>query len=54
VARKIAPLENILSPDEREDTGHALVTLSKPRERRFVGLPIDERLSIGGVTHGAG
>lgn len=28
--------------------GHALVTLSKPREQSFAGLPIDEQLRIGG------
>ncbi|AJA08537.1 TIGR03032 family protein [Sphingopyxis fribergensis] len=30
--------------------GHALVTLSKPREETFAGLPIDKQISIGGGT----
>jgi hypothetical protein len=39
-----------LSPDERNDTGHALVALLMPRERIFADLPKDERPSIGGRT----
>lgn len=30
--------------------GHALVTVSKPRDESFAGLPIEERLRIGGGT----
>lgn len=54
MARRIAPLENILSPVDRNDTGHALVALLMPRERIFADLPKDERLSIGGRTRFCG